>query len=175
MTRRTTGRKTKPAAGTAAVLALTATLLLSACGGTGSTTNTSGLGSSSLTTGTSDVALGKVIFLTGADQNGRAIPRSGGIGMMGSGGCITCHGPDGKGGTISMMGTYQVPDIRWSTLSQPMKSSEGGTEPPYDPTTFARAVRDGIGSDGDHLESVMPRWQLTDPQVDGLIAYLKTL
>ena len=42
-----------------------------------------------------------------------------------------------------MMGEVDVPDIRWSTLSQPMQSPEGGMEPPYDPTTFARAVRVG--------------------------------
>jgi cytochrome c oxidase subunit II len=51
----------------------------------------------------------------------------------------------------------------------------GETEPPYDPTTFARAVREGIGSDGDELEPIMPRWELTDPQVQALIAYLQTL
>ncbi len=73
-----------------------------------------------------------------------------------------------------MMGSFDVPDIRWSTLSRPMQTN-GETEPPYDPMTFAQAVRDGIGSDGDELESIMPRWQLTDPQVQGLITYLKTL
>jgi hypothetical protein len=51
----------------------------------------------------------------------------------------------------------------------------GETEPAYDPSTFARAVRDGVGSDGDELDSVMPRWQLTDPEVKGLIAFLETL
>jgi len=28
-----------------------------------------------------------------------------------------------------MMGEVDVPDIRWSTLSQPMQSPEGGMEP----------------------------------------------
>jgi mono/diheme cytochrome c family protein len=96
--------------------------------------------------------------------------------MMGGSGCITCHGGDGQGGTVNvMMSQFDVPDIRWSTLSQAMQSPEGGMEPPYDPTTFARAVRDGVGSDGGSLEAPMPQWQLTDRQVNALIAYLGTL
>ncbi|MCL5735350.1 MAG: hypothetical protein M1274_07125 [Actinobacteria bacterium] len=51
----------------------------------------------------------------------------------------------------------------------------GETDPSYDATTFASAVRDGIGADGDQIESVMHRWQLTDSQVQGLIAYLARL
>lgn len=131
----------------------------------------------SSTTSSGDAALGRSIYLSGADLSGRLIQRSGGagMGMMGSGGCVTCHGSDGKGGNVRMMmARYDVPDIRWSALSQPMQMN-GETEPAYDPNTFARAVREGIGSDGDELESIMPRWELTDPQVLGLIAYLMTL
>jgi cytochrome c oxidase subunit 2 len=73
-----------------------------------------------------------------------------------------------------MMARYDVPDIRWSTLSRPMQV-KGETEPAYDASNFARAVRDGVGSDGDELEPTMPRWQLSDAQVRGLIAYLETL
>lgn len=138
----------------------------------GPVTTPSGGGSGALP---GDPVLGRSIYLTGADLSGRPIPRSGGLGMMGSGGCSICHGDDGRGGTVGMMmGRYDVPDIRWSVLSEPMQM-DGETEPAYDAPTFARAVRDGIGSDGDHLESIMPRWQLTGSEVSGLIAYLQTL
>jgi len=173
------------AALTAGTVGLIAALLIAGCASSGSTTTSPTPGSASTTpsagnttpttAATGDVAMGKAIYLTGADLSGQFIPRTGGLGMMGSGGCVTCHRPDGKGGTIRMMmASYDIPDIRWSTISQPMQM-DGETEPPYDPDTFARAVREGIGSDGDELESVMPRWQLTDPQVQGLIAYLETL
>ena len=180
-----TGRRMRLAVVTAGAAGLIAALLIAGCASSVSTTTSSTAGStpttlsvastSPTTAATGDVALGRIIYLTGADLSGQFIPRTGGLGMMGSSGCVTCHRPDGKGGTIRMMmASYDIPDIRWSTISQPMQM-DGETEPPYDPDTFARAVREGIGSDGDELESVMPRWQLTDPQVQGLIAYLETL
>ena len=71
-----------------------------------------------------------------------ACGRRGGIGMMGGSGCITCHAPDGRGGTVTMMmSRFDVPDTRWSTLSQPMQSPEGDMEPPYDPTVATRRDR----------------------------------
>lgn len=126
-------------------------------------------------TSAGDMALGRSIYIDGRDLSGRVVAREGGVGMMGSGSCASCHGTDGRGGTYTMMMVrYEVPDIRWSVLSQPMEMG-GETEPAYDAATFARAVRDGIGSDGDELEAIMPRWQLTDPEVNGLIAYLQSL
>jgi cytochrome c oxidase subunit 2 len=174
------------AAGTGVAL-LIALLSLAACqssvsstssssepGGSTSTAAASPGGSS--TTSGGDLAVGRAVYVYGTDEAGQPIPRSGGLGMMGGGGCITCHGPDARGGTVTlMMSQFDAPDIRWSTLSQPMQSPEGGMEPPFDPTSFAQAVREGIGTDGGALEAPMPRWQLTDPQVNGLIAYLKTL
>ncbi len=168
-------RRTRVELVTAGAVGLVTVLLIAGCASGVSTTSSTGSNGATPTTAAGDLALGKAIYLAGTDLSGRPIPRSGGLGMMGSGGCVTCHGPDGRGGTVRMMmGSFDVPDIRWSTISQPMQMS-GETEPAYDPTTFARAVRDGIGSDGDELELVMPRWQMTDSQVQGLIAYLKTL
>jgi cytochrome c oxidase subunit 2 len=120
-------------------------------------------------------SLGESIYVYGADLSGNPIPRSGGLGMMGGQSCPQCHGADGRGGTVTMMmQRFDTPDIRWSTLSQPMQMG-GEAEPAYDAATFARAVREGVGSDGDELESPMPRWQLSDPQMEALIAYLMTL
>jgi len=120
------------------------------------------------------LALGERIFTTGTDENGRPIPRSA-IMMFGGASCTDCHGSDAKGRTVqAMMGSFNTPDIRWSTLTQPMQNPEGGLEPPYDTTTFARALRDGIGSDNQALDPPMPQWDLTSAQVEALIAFLET-
>ena len=120
------------------------------------------------------LALGERIYATGTDENGRLIPRSAFMMFTGAS-CANCHGSDAKGRTVqAMMGSFETPDIRWSTLSQPMQHPEGGLEPPYDATTFARALRDGIGSDDQALDPPMPRWDLTSAQVDAVIAFLKT-
>ncbi|MCL5734314.1 MAG: cytochrome c [Actinobacteria bacterium] len=122
-----------------------------------------------------DVALGETIYVEGTDAQGAQITHTTEAGILSQAGCYACHGTDGKGRSIdTKLGQFDAPDIRWSVIGQPMQTN-GVTEPPYDATTFARALRDGVGSDGDQLEPVMPRWQLTDAEVNALIAYLKTL
>ncbi|MBU2600932.1 MAG: cytochrome c [Actinobacteria bacterium] len=126
-------------------------------------------------------SLGAEIFLYGT-AGGRAVPRRGSIGMMGGSrlGCADCHGTDGRGGRVNMMmmmGSFEAPDIRWSTLtSTEMEHTEGETpHPPFDRDSFARALRDGVDPDGGKLESPMPRWGVNDAQVDALIEYLQGL
>ena len=122
----------------------------------------------------SGVGLGQRIFLTGTDENGHLIARSGGIGMMQSGlGCATCHGSDARGRTIQMMmGQVVALDIRWSVLTAPP------TEPgdvAFDSSSFFRAVTQGIDPTGKALQPYMPHWELTQAESDSLVAFLKTL
>jgi cytochrome c oxidase subunit II len=121
-------------------------------------------------------SLGERIYLTGTDETGRPIPRSGGIGMMSTAlGCADCHGRDGKGRTINMMmGRFTSLDIRWSVLTSP-QDPEGKPQTPFTEVSFAHAVRDGIDPEGQRLKSPMPLWQLTDGEVRALVQYLQTL
>lgn len=125
-------------------------------------------------------SVGEEIFLYGTD-GGRAVSRRGGIGMMGGsrGGCADCHGRDGRGGRVSrmMMGSFDAPDIRWSTLTSTEMEHAGdeAPHPPFDRDSFARALRDGVDPGGGELESPMPRWRVSDVQVDALIEYLSGL
>jgi cytochrome c oxidase subunit II len=123
-----------------------------------------------------DAAMGETIFVEGTDAMGTLITRTTEAGILSQTGCFACHGTDAKGRSIdTKLGKFDVPDIRWSVISQPIPNDQGGADPAYDPTTFARAVREGIDSGGGHLDPVMPRWQVTDPEVNALIAYLQTL
>jgi hypothetical protein len=119
--------------------------------------------------------LGERIFLTGADETGRLIPRSGVMGMMGSRvACANCHGSDARGGTVRMMmGQVQAPDIRWNTLTSPVAASEEGDKP-FDSDSFFRAVTQGIDPADKLLQAFMPRWSLTRAESDALVEYLKT-
>jgi mono/diheme cytochrome c family protein len=131
-------------------------------------------GGSSVPTGqVAGASLGGRIFLTGAGENGRLIPRSGGPGMMGSGvACLDCHGSDARGRTIQvMMGQVDTPDIRWSTLTAPPADP---ADKAFDPDSFFLAVTQGIDPTGATLKTFMPRWQLTRAQSDAVIEYLKT-
>ena len=123
-----------------------------------------------------DVALGETIYVEGTDAEGTQITRTTEEGILSQTGCFACHGTDAQGRSIdTKVGQFDTPDIRWSVISQPFPNDEGGTDPAYDPAGFAKAVREGIDSGGGQLEPVMPRWQLADPAVNALIAYLQTL
>jgi mono/diheme cytochrome c family protein len=129
------------------------------------------------------VAYGEHIFLTGTDEEGTPISRSsssaagmmaGGM-MAGEAGCAACHGKDGRGKTVkTAMGSFETPDIRWSTLSS-TKDPEGQPQTPFDQVSLARAVRDGLDPEGVLLDPTMPRWRLDDAEVSALVAYLKSL
>jgi mono/diheme cytochrome c family protein len=132
-------------------------------------------GSSSGTGQVLGAALGERIFLTGANEIRRSIPRSGVTGMMGSAvACANCHGSDARGGTVRMMmGQVEAPDIRWSTLTSPVAASEEGDKP-FDADLFFRAVTQGMDPADKLLQAFMPRWSLTRAESDALVEYLKT-
>ncbi|MHB9004048.1 MAG: c-type cytochrome [Coriobacteriia bacterium] len=115
---------------------------------------------------------GERIFLSGVGTDGRDIARSapnasGGSPIMSGGGCVSCHGADGRGSTIRMMaGTViETPDITYDELIE-----EGFTD-----ATIAAAIRDGVDEKGEQLDAGMPRWQMSMADVDATIAYLKVL
>lgn len=126
---------------------------------------------------------GERIYFTGTSANGR-LRYSGGDfgGMMGGGqlACADCHGPNGRGGQHVMhMTAMDAPDIRWSVLTEAQHGDHGDEEemehPPYDEETFERAMTRGLDPGGDALDSAMPRWQMSEQDLDDLIVYLKTL
>lgn len=133
---------------------------------------------------------GERIYFTGTSANGPinysggefGRDMMGGRGMMASGGlaCVDCHGPDARGGQHVMhMTVMDAPDIRWATLSQAEHGEhddEGEMDhPPYDETAFKQAVTQGLDPGGNQLDPAMPRWGMSEQDLQDLIAYLKTL
>jgi cytochrome c oxidase subunit 2 len=119
-------------------------------------------------------SLGERIYLSGTNEQGQYIPRS--RGSMHFASCADCHGRNGQGRVNStMMFEFEAPDIRWSTLASPHGDEEGGEHIPYDRESFFRALRRGVEPDGEKLEPPMPRWQMSDREVDALIEYLQGL
>lgn len=115
---------------------------------------------------------GERIYLTGVGADGQDIPRtatrvSQGSLMMGGGGCGSCHGADGRGGTIRMMmGTaVKVPDITYAAL----------TGAAFTDATIRTAIRNGLDESGKPLDEAMPRWQMSDTDLAATIAYLRVL
>jgi mono/diheme cytochrome c family protein len=123
-----------------------------------------------------DTSLGARIFLDGLGEDGM-IPRTAtGPGMMG-GGCVTCHGIDGRGGTFSMMmGSFDAPDVTYDTLTgEHANEGEHAEDAGWTDDDIRRSIEDGVKPDGERLDPFMPRWQLSDAEFDALLEHLKEL
>lgn len=126
---------------------------------------------------------GERIYFTATDNDGNYIPYTGGPAyggmMMGSAlACVSCHGPNGRGGVHPMhMQTMDAPPITYDALVQMMMEESGGTPQPagYTLEDFRRSVILGQHPDGDQLDQDMPRWQLSDQDLSDLFDFIKTL
>jgi cytochrome c oxidase subunit 2 len=120
-----------------------------------------------------DAPLGARIYLDGIGEDGRPVPRTAiGPGMMG-GGCVTCHGVDGRGGRFTtMMWEFDAPDIRYDAL---VADHDHGDDGPWSDADILKAITDGETPDGETLDALMPRWDLTAEEFDALVEYLKEL
>jgi cytochrome c oxidase subunit II len=122
---------------------------------------------------------GEQIYYTGTSQTGPAITAEmQGMHRMGSGNmaCVNCHGEGGRGGTVRMMmGSFEAPDIRYSTLTEEEHEDNHIEHPPYNDETIKRAIIQGLDPSGEPLDWVMPRWDMSEEQLDDLLDYLKSL
>jgi mono/diheme cytochrome c family protein len=122
------------------------------------------------------VSNGQTIYFTGRNQQGQRIPFDGApmwLSMHG-GSCASCHGADGRGGAPVMMGTEIPGDIRYSHLTEE-EHEEGEEHPPYTDELIKRAITLGLNPAGEPLDPTMPRWRMSDQDLNDLIEYMKTL
>lgn len=112
---------------------------------------------------------GERIFFTGINSEGEMLKNS--HGMQGVG-CAMCHGVDAKG--IVMM-RMEMPDLRWSTLTDPKGHVHPGgrKHPAFTEGSFKACVVAGVDPAGNQLNTMMPRWQMSNEDLDDLIEYLK--
>lgn len=109
---------------------------------------------------------GEQIFFTGTTSK-RAIPFEGGpiwLRRMG-GGCASCHGEDGRGGIPIMMYSEIAPDITYDELAKEEMTDED----------IKKAIREGVDEKGESLSRIMPRWKMTDEELNAVINFLKKL
>lgn len=95
--------------------------------------------------------------------------------------CVSCHRKSRLGSSESVV---QVPPLDYDSLfsgvslsvnEQRGVSQQGATQKRiYTDESLARVIRDGIKPDGQSLNEVMPRYQLNDVEMQGLLAYIKS-
>lgn len=116
---------------------------------------------------------GEQIFFTGVSSRDTITSTGGPFWFeMRGGGCAACHGPDGKGGAVVMMGRLDAPNITYKALT-----SNGGKDEhePFTDESIKGAITRGLEPDGKRLSEDMPRWKMSERDLDDLIDYLKTL
>lgn len=122
---------------------------------------------------------GERIYYTGISEQTGVIPLKGGPMWLSvhGGSCANCHGTTGKGGVPVMMGTATPTDIRYKKLTVEEHDHGGVKEKHkrYTDELIKRAITQGLNSDGKPLDPTMPRYSMTEEDMDDLIKYLKTL
>ena len=130
---------------------------------------------------TASVEIGRQIYMEGVLPSGQLVVGtvSGDVGIAGNHViCGNCHRRSGLG---SIEGTSVVPVVAGSVLFEDLVlPTSRPPKPPilrqaYTKETLARAIREGIGSGGQAFSSLMPRYDLPDDVMNGLIGYLNSL
>jgi hypothetical protein len=129
---------------------------------------------------------GEAIFRRGLLSSGDEL-KARGVGDMRIHGkdaaCVNCHRRSGFG---AKEGQSVIPPITGRYLFQPrVRSREEADIPfvdsmrwdrePYTDATLARAIREGLDSQGKPLSALMPRFSLDDADMTALTGYLKRL
>jgi hypothetical protein len=128
---------------------------------------------------------GAAIYRLGVLPSGQDLraSREGGLQVVGAAAaCINCHRRSGLG---ALEGSIKIPPISGRYLFRPRDARPDSSDvapvdgmrerDPYDDANLARAIREGIGPDGNPLNFLMPRYTLSDTDMAELIAYLKAM
>ncbi|MEM7246842.1 MAG: c-type cytochrome [Acidobacteriota bacterium] len=128
----------------------------------------------------SGLELGRRLYHEGLGVDGRPViatlvsPGAAGDGVPVPGTamtCARCHGADGRG---LPEGGVTPSNLTWRSLTRPYQVTHpsGRRHGPYDPDALRRAVTEGVDPAGNPLHVAMPRFELTDTDLDALQAYL---
>jgi len=116
--------------------------------------------------------VGRALYMQGLRADGTPLTAivSGDVEILGTQfSCDSCHGISGMG---SREASVIVPVIAGSKLFAPAAQP---ARPAYDLKSLAKVLRDGVTPTGRKLDRLMPRFRLTDHEVEAMAAYLHTL
>jgi mono/diheme cytochrome c family protein len=105
---------------------------------------------------------GKLIYQTGKDAAGMQIAAAK-TPLRPS--CTACHGANGSGG-VHLPGGAVSADLRQHALTVAQKAH------PYTIALLERAISTGIDNNGQVLNAVMPRWKLSQRDLQDVAQYV---
>jgi cytochrome c553 len=133
-----------------------------------------------------DVEIGRRIYGEGRVASGALLEgtRFGAVAVSGAeAACVKCHRRSGMGAVegdilvppISGPGLFDVGKAVMATMDPRRGKLLNQAHPPYSDATAARAMREGINVGGRQMNIMMPRYELSDADMRGLVAYLRQL
>lgn len=116
---------------------------------------------------------GEQIYYTGRSQSGTAITYQGGTmhAQMHSTSCASCHGDDRKGQRLYPRFWVVAPPLTRQALFEEHDDGHGDHQR-YDRESLKRAISQGLDPAGEDLSSAMPRWRISEQDLDDLINFL---
>ena len=120
---------------------------------------------------------GERIYFTGVSTNGstiQAVPDSSFSHHMVRT-CASCHGAQRQGG-LRMMPFFWIksaPLTRQALFAKTGHDDGHGDHDSYNANSLAKAIRLGIDPSGETLNSSMPRWRLSDADMQDLTLFLQ--
>jgi len=137
------------------------------------------------TAGETRASAGESIYMRGVLASGASLEgsRQGTSSKGAQAACVSCHRRSGLGTTE---GRIVIPPIAgrylfharktdFDEVDLPYIEGERSNRDPYTDATLARAIREGIDSEGKPLGYLMPRFALGDADMAALLDYLKKL
>lgn len=130
---------------------------------------------------------GEAVYRRGVLLSGQLLRGDREFGVPVEGGeaaCVNCHRRSGMG---TLEGQIIIPPVTGKYLFRENGSRRiedmdfrfgtgvNSRREPYNDITLARAIRDGIGKQGQKLNPLMPHFQMSDATMTSLIAYLRAL
>ena len=129
------------------------------------------------------VSNGERIYFTGSSASGSPINAIGGNGhtsmhmRVHGTGCVSCHGVEREGGRLWPQFWVKAPALTSAALFENHESGEEsdghGDHGSYDRQSLRRAITQGIDPTGVRLDSAMPRWDMSQSDLNDLLAYLE--
>ncbi len=127
------------------------------------------------------IALGKKMYMEGVLPSGEIITAIIQEDIKLTGEQVVCGACHRRSGMGSSEGQDVVPAVTGDILYKPLRLPTikpplpPALRPAYTDETLKRAIRDGIAADGEPFSPLMPRYPLSDAELDSMVAFLKTL
>ena len=130
---------------------------------------------------TSRLELGRRMYREGVLPSGKMMTATVGGDIEVTGEQVICGACHRRSGLGSSEGQEVIPAVTGALLYKPLRLPTSKPplapelRPAYTDASLKRAIRDGIGADASALSLFMPRYALSDEELDILLAYLKSL